>query len=345
MKLSDFDYDLPKEQIAQYPLPRRDASRLLILDRGSGQIQHRTFKDLPLFFKKGDTLVLNDTKVFKGRLLGHREGFSGKIEILLTDRIGKNLYACLGRPSRKLKEGTKIIFNGGGLKAEICGEQGDFKLIDFKKEDNLHSRLEEIGSVPLPPYIKREPDREDEIRYQTVYASKVGAIAAPTAGLHFTEGLIGRLIAGGVDIISLTLHVGYATFKPVSQMDITKHRMHKEYFEISKDTADRINRTKKKTGKVIAVGTTTCRALESAAFKRNGRYAVRSMSGPTELFIYPGYSFRITDALLTNFHLPRTSLLMLVSAFAGREIILRSYEQAIRKGYRFYSYGDAMLIM
>lgn len=344
MKLTDFDYNLPKELIAQYPSPSRDGSKLLILDRGSGLIQHRIFKDLPLFLKKGDILVLNDTKVFKGRLLGHREGFDGKIEILLTDKIEKNLYACLGRPSRKLKEGTKIIFDGGRLKAEICGEEGDFKLIDFKADDNLHRRLEEIGRVPLPPYIKREPDRKDEIRYQTVYARKVGAIAAPTAGLHFTEALIREVMGRGVDVVSLTLHVGYATFKPVTQVDITRHKMHKEYFEISKETADKINNAAKNGGRIIAVGTTTCRALESAALKRGRQYAVASGKASTRLFIYPGYKFKITEALLTNFHFPRTSLLLLVSAFAGRKNILHSYDQAIKNGYRFYSYGDAMLI-
>lgn len=345
MKLTDFDYNLPKGLIAQHPLSSRDASKLLVLHRNNGIIKHHTFKDLPQFLNRGDVLVINDTKVFKGRLFGKREGLDGKVEVLLTERREENLYAGLCRPSRKLKEGTRIIFGNGRLEAEVTKQNGDFKLIRFKTKDNLYKILEEIGRVPLPPYIKRESDREDELRYQTVYAKNIGAIAAPTAGLHFTEELIDELRGRGVDIVSVTLHVGHATFKPVKEEDITKHKMHKEYYQIPKETADKINAAKKNGGRVIAVGTTTCRALESAVMQHAICNMLQATQAETDIFIYPGFKFKIADALLTNFHLPRTSLLMLVSAFAGRNNILHAYCEAIERRYRFYSYGDAMLIL
>jgi S-adenosylmethionine:tRNA ribosyltransferase-isomerase len=292
-----------------------------------------------LFLRKNDTLVLNDTKVFKARLFGKREGFEGKIEVLLTDKIEDNLYAALCSPSRRFKEGTRILFGEGRLNAEVVAGDDNFRLLRFdSKNGNLHKLLDEIGEVPLPPYVKRSPDASDEERYQTIYAKNRGAIAAPTAGLHFTEKLINGITASGVDIAYITLHVGYATFKPVKEEDITKHKMHRESYEIPKEASDVIDRTRNRGGRLVCVGTTSCRALESFA-------VLQTTISSTALFIYPGYKFKMTDALLTNFHLPRTTLLMLVSAFAGRDNIMRAYNEAIDKRYRFFSYGDAMLIV
>lgn len=344
MKLADFDYKLPKELIAQYPLPKRDTSRLLVLRRKSGKVEHHTFKDIFLFLKRGDLLVLNDTKVFKARLLGNRQaGHEGKMEALLVEKKSDNLYAALCKPYRKFKEGTKIIFGNGRLRAEVAGEEDNFKLLRFYTNGNIYKILQKIGNVPLPPYIKRDPQKEDEKRYQTIYAKTTGAIAAPTAGLHFTKRLISKIKREGIDIAYITLHVGYATFKPVKEEQINRHKMHKEYFEISKNSADKINRAKDKGGRIIAVGTTACRALESAALKTAG---VTECAGQaTDLFIYPGFNFKVTDGLITNFHLPRTTLFMLVCAFAGKDNIAKAYSEAIEKQYRFYSYGDATLII
>ncbi|NQT89651.1 MAG: tRNA preQ1(34) S-adenosylmethionine ribosyltransferase-isomerase QueA [Candidatus Omnitrophica bacterium] len=345
MRLSDFDYDLPRELIAQHPLPERDASKLLVLHRDSGRLKDSSFKEVLTFFKKGDLLVLNDTKVFKARLLGNREGLEGKVEVLLSDRREDDLYAALCKPSRKLKQGTTVVFGDGLLKAEIIGIEGEFRLLRFKAEGDLTGLLEKIGRVPLPPYIKRDVAAEDENRYQTVYAKNTGAIAAPTAGLHFTDDLINAIKAKGVDIAYITLHVGYATFKPVTEEDISKHKMHKEYYSISGEAAGKVNNAKRNNNRVIAVGTTACRALEASAKEEAAGCELKAESCKTDLFIYPGYKFKITDALLTNFHLPHTTLLMLVSAFAGREHILRAYQKAIDLRYRFYSYGDAMLVL
>lgn len=341
MKLSGFNYNLPRQLIAQYPLPERDSSKLMLLNKRDSRIEHRRFSELILYLKKGDLLILNNTKVFNARLFGKREGFDGKIEILLTDKLEENLYACLCRPLRRFKEGTRLIFGDGRLKAEIVGSEDELRLIRFYANGSLYKILEEIGEVPLPPYIKRIPEKEDKDRYQTVYADNIGAIAAPTAGLHFTEGFIDRLKARGIAIAFITLHVGYATFKAVKEEDISEHKMHKEYFSISGEAAEKINNAKANGNKIVAVGTTVCRALESAAM--GGK--LKAITGATELFIYPGFKFKVTDSLVTNFHLPRTTLLMLVSAFAGRDNIMRAYSEAIKEHYRFYSYGDAMLIV
>jgi len=353
MKLSDFDYNLPQELIAQFPAKERDSSRLLLLRRDSAETKHYKFNQLCMLLNKGDLLVLNDTKVSNARLIGKRVGFQGKIEILLIDKLDDNIYTCLAKPARRFKDGTKLIFDGGRIQAEVLSSKGDFKRIRFDADGDLSILLDEAGQVPLPPYIKREPEKEDKQRYQTVYANNKGAVAAPTAGLHFTEGLLSEIRTRGIEIAYITLHVSYATFKPVTEDEISRHMMHKEYFEISKPAADKINSAKESGRRVIAVGTTVCRALESSAIKRatclsTGRrdtiYRIRKTKEWTDLFIYPGYSFKIVDSLLTNFHFPRTTLLMLVSAFYGKDNLIKAYNEAIEKRYRFYSYGDAMLI-
>ncbi len=351
MKLSDFDYDLPQDLIAQFPAKQRDASRLLLLRKQSDEITHYNFNQLRTLLTEGDILVLNDTRVSNARLVGKRLGFQGKIEILLIDRISNCDYKCLVRPARKFKDGTKLIFDNGSLEAEVLGSEEEFKYIRFNISGDIATILDEVGQIPLPPYIKREPEEEDKNRYQTVYASKKGAVAAPTAGLHFTEDLLSGIKSRGVEIAYITLHVGYATFKPVTEDKVSLHKMHKEYFEIPKVTEEMINRAKESGKRVIAVGTTTCRALESAADNRQTGLskrvsgAISIAKGWTDLFIYPGYNFKIVDGMLTNFHFPRTTLLMLVSALCGRDKLMKAYHEAVEKRYRFYSYGDAMLII
>ena len=344
MKLSDFSYNLPQHLIAQEPLLRRDASRLLVLHRENGQLEDRSFNEITRFISKKDLLVLNDTKVFNARLIGKREGFEGRIELLISHKVDNGLYACLGKPARKLKEGTRLSFGNNRLSAEVVSTDCDFKIIRFITDD-LDDILDNIGEVPLPPYIKRSPKEIDKDRYQTVYAKTKGAIAAPTAGLHFSDELLSDIESKGIEALAITLHVGYGTFKPVTDDNIDNHNMHKEFYHISKDAADKINKTKKSGGRVFAVGTTVCRGLESAAIKEKESYFVHPKESETDLFISPGYGFKITDALITNFHLPYTTLLMLVAAFSGKFDILKVYEHAIKKGYRFYSYGDAMLIL
>jgi S-adenosylmethionine:tRNA ribosyltransferase-isomerase len=345
MKLSDFDYNLPPGLIAQYPSRKRDESRLLVLCRKSGKIKHSVFKNLPEFLSPKDVMVLNDTKVFKARIFGKRDGFEGKIDILISHKLKDNIYNVLAKPSKKLLKGTRIIFDDKRLTAQVVSRENGYIQMCFNVNGNLYNLLNEIGRAPLPPYIKRDADQYDELRYQTVYAKNTGAIAAPTAGLHFTESVMNRIKGKGVDMAYLTLHVGYGTFKPVGEEDITRHIMHKEHYEIKGKTIGLVNNAKEFGNKVIAVGTTVCRALESASFKQNTIYEIRNTKSSTGLFVYPGYSFKIIDMLLTNFHLPKTTLLMLVSAFAGRENILKAYEEAIREKYRFFSYGDAMLIV
>jgi S-adenosylmethionine:tRNA ribosyltransferase-isomerase len=345
MRLSDFDYNLPAELIAQYPCEKRDRSKLLLLHRKTGRIEHLVFKDLPGLLNSQDLLVLNDTKVFKARIIGRREGFEGRIEILVCHKIRDNIYNVLAKPSRKLLTGTKIVFADKRLNAEVDGRESDYTRLRFNANGSLCRILDEIGKVPLPPYIKRDTCKQDESRYQTVYAKNAGAIAAPTAGLHFTEDIISSIKAKNIGVAYLTLHIGYGTFKPVTEENIAMHDMHKEYYEITGKTADLINSAKADRKQIIAVGTTVCRALESASFKQNTTYEIRNTKSSTGLFIYPGYKFKIVDKLLTNFHLPKTTLIMLVSAFAGRENIMRAYQEAIRRKYRFFSYGDAMLII
>jgi S-adenosylmethionine:tRNA ribosyltransferase-isomerase len=343
MKVSDFDYELPKELIAKFPAEPRDSARLLVLYRDSGKLEHRIFRDIVDYLREGDVLVLNDTKVIPARLFG-RLDTGGKVELLLIRQPFPNLWEVMAKPARKLKEGKKIFFDGEleGIVKGYAGEGKRFVEFKLKGGKDFMEKLEEIGHIPLPPYIEREERPEDREKYQTVFAQKPGAVAAPTAGLHFTEELLEKLRDKGVIIKTVTLHVGPGTFKPVKVENVEEHQMDYETYNIPEETAKEVNRAKDERRRVIAVGTTVVRTLESAA-DENGR--VKSGEGSTNLFIYPGYRFKVIDALITNFHLPRSTLLMLVSAFAGRERILNAYREAVKKGYRFYSYGDAMFIV
>lgn len=343
MKLSDFYYDLPKELIAQYPAGKRDESRLLVLHKDTGIIEHRIFKDIVEYLNPGDLLVLNNTKVLPARLMGYKET-GGKIEALIVNTVqGKCGYEALLKPARGINAGSQLIFGDGGLRAEVTSIEDGRRFLKFACNGNLKKVLDKIGQMPLPPYIKRNADVLDAERYQTVYASKKGAIAAPTAGLHFTKGLIENISEKGVDIEYVTLHVGYGTFRPVKSESIEEHIMEKEYFEIENKVIEKLNNKK---ARVIAVGTTSARTLEAFFSKSPTSHPnPSSYKGWTNLFIYPGYKFKIVDNLLTNFHLPKTTLLMLVAAFCGRELLFKAYQEAIKKRYRFYSYGDAMLVL
>ncbi len=339
MKTTDFDYQLPQELIAQTPLERRDASRLMTLDKVTGQIGHHHFYDLPQFLRPGDCLVMNDSRVLPARLIGHRPTGGACEVLLLTDR-GAGRWECLVRPGRKLRPGAQVIFGDGQLTARIEEELDDGKrLVRFDYEGIFLEVLEQLGRMPLPPYIKAE--LQDNERYQTVYSKVVGSAAAPTAGLHFTPELLEQIRNMGVRECWVTLHVGLGTFRPVKAEDIQDHEMHSEFCQISQETADVINETRRSGGRVICVGTTSCRTIESFA-AQDGTMSARS--GWTNIFIYPGYRFKVMDALITNFHLPQSTLIMLVSALAGREHVLSAYEEAVRERYRFFSFGDAMLI-
>ena len=337
MKTSDFYYELPQELIAQTPLERRDASRLLCLDRATGEWEHRHFTDIVDFLQEGDTLVLNNSRVLPARLLGSRPS-GGAVEVLLLRDRGEGVWECLTRPGRKTQPGQELIF--GDLTATVVGalEDGN-KLVQFHYEGIFLEILERLGKMPLPPYIREELG--DQERYQTVYSKITGSAAAPTAGLHFTNELLNAIRAGGVDIAEITLHVGLGTFRPVKAEEITDHHMHAEYGMMDADTAALLNETRKRGGRIVCVGTTSCRTLESLV-QSDGSF--REASAWTDIFIYPGYQFKAMDALITNFHLPESTLVMLVSAFAGREHILAAYEEAIRQRYRFFSFGDAMFI-
>jgi S-adenosylmethionine:tRNA ribosyltransferase-isomerase len=346
MLVSDFDFELPKELIAQEPPPTRGTSRLLVLERSTGRVTHQQIGDLPAWLRAGDLLVLNDTKVFPARLLGHRVPSGGAVECLLLERIDDARWDALVHPGQKLKPGAR--FDCGPASAPIHGEiveRGTFgrRTVRLWTDDDraIDEAIDAIGHMPLPPYIHRADQATDLERYQTVYARVRGSVAAPTAGLHFTPALLDTLARQGVQRAEVTLHVGYGTFKPVRTEIVEDHRVDPERFAISDDTASRIAQTKSVGRRVVAVGTTTVRALESAGASG----AVRAGTGTTELFVHPGHAFRVVDALLTNFHLPRSSLLMLVCAFAGRERVLAAYRAAVAAGYRFYSYGDAMLIV
>ena len=340
MKTSDFYYDLPQELIAQTPLERRDGSRLMVLDRESGEITHRHFYDLPEYLHPGDTLVLNDSRVLPARLYGHRVPTGGAVELLLLKDQGDGKWECLARPGRKLKPGAEVSFGDGELTATIAEDlQEGKKLVQFHYEGIFLEILERLGKMPLPPYIKEELQNGE--RYQTVYSKVTGSAAAPTAGLHFTKELLQKIQDMGVSIAYITLHVGLGTFRPVSAEEVTDHHMHSEFCMISKETAELLNETHRRGGRIICVGTTSCRTLESFA-KEDGTF--EESSGWTEIFIYPGYRFKAMDALVTNFHLPESTLVMLVSAFAGREHILNAYNTAVQERYRFFSFGDAMLI-
>ncbi len=341
LKKSDFYFDLPPELIAQDPLEDRSSSRLLVLDRASGVVSHSVFREITDYLQPGDCLVLNNTRVIPARLLGVREETGAHVEVLLLKRRENDVWETLVKPGKKCRPGTRLVFGDGLLRAEILEtvEEGN-RLIRFSYEGIWEEMLDRLGEMPLPPYITHR--LQDKNRYQTVYAKYEGSAAAPTAGLHFTSELLERIEAGGVETAYVTLHVGLGTFRPVKEDNILDHHMHSEYYQVSKEAADKINAAKSRGGRVICVGTTSCRTVESAA-DENGM--VQPGSGSTEIFIYPGYRFRVLDALITNFHLPESTLVMLVSALAGRENVLRAYEEAIRERYRFFSFGDAMLVL
>ncbi len=340
MKVSDFYFELPEELIAQYPLEKRDSSRLMVLDKETGEIEHRKFHDILEYLNEGDTLVLNNTRVLPARLIGEKEETGGKIEFLLLKRIEGDKWECLAKPGRKAKVGTVFTFGEGKLKAIVreIGEEGN-RIIEFKYDGIFEQVLDELGQMPLPPYIHEK--LEDKERYQTVYSKEKGSAAAPTAGLHFTEELLKEIKAKGVNIAYLTLHVGLGTFRPVKVDDVNNHVMHSEYYHLDKENAELINKTKEDGKRVIAVGTTSSRTLETIG-DENGR--VREQSGWTDIFIYPGYKFKIVDNLITNFHLPESTLIMLVSALAGQDNIMNAYNTAVKEKYRFFSFGDSMFI-
>ena len=339
MKTSDFDFELPEELIAQTPLEKRDTSRLLTLDKINGRIEHHHFYELPDYLRPGDCLVLNNSRVLPARLIGHRPT-GGVCEVLLLVDQGDNVWECLVRPGRKLKPGAEVLFGEGQLRATIEAEIEDGKrLVRFHYQGIFLEILEQLGKMPLPPYIKEE--LHDNERYQTVYSKVNGSAAAPTAGLHFTPDLLKKIENMGVRICYVTLHVGLGTFRPVKVEDITDHEMHSEFCMISQETADIINETKRNGGRVICVGTTSCRTVESFAAE-DGTMCERS--GWTNIFIFPGYRFKVLDGLVTNFHLPQSTLIMLVSALAGRESVLNAYAEAVKERYRFFSFGDAMFL-
>lgn len=341
MKKEDFYFELPQELIAQDPLEDRSGSRLLVLDKESGEIEHRTFRDIKEYLEPGDCLVINDTKVIPARLIGSKVGTNAKIEILLLKRKENDIWETLVKPGKKAKPGTKISFGEGLLIGEVLDvvDEGN-RLIQFSYEGIFEEILDQLGQMPLPPYITHQ--LEDKNRYQTVYAKHSGSAAAPTAGLHFTPELLEEIKESGVEIAHVTLHVGLGTFRPVKVENIQEHHMHSEFYRIEASEAEKINRAKREGHRVICVGTTSCRTVESAA-KPDG--TLSECSGWTEIFIYPGYRFKVLDCLLTNFHLPESTLIMLVSALAGREHVLHAYEEAVKERYRFFSFGDAMFIV
>ena len=341
IKTHDFYYELPPELIAQTPIQRRDASRLLTLDKRTGEIGHHHFYDLPQFLRPGDCLVLNDSRVLPARLLGRREPTGGACEVVLLIDRGENVWECLVRPGKKLREGAKLSFGDGALTAEVTAVlEGGNRLIRFTYEGIFLELLERLGKMPLPPYIKEE--LQDAERYQTVYAREEGSAAAPTAGLHFTPELLETIRQKGVDIVPVLLHVGLGTFRPVKEEDVSQHQMHVEHYEVTPEAAERINRARAEGHRCVCIGTTSVRTLETASTEDG---LVHAQNGDTGIFIMPGYHFKATDALGTNFHLPQSTLLMLISALMGREEALRVYNIAVEEKYRFFSFGDAMLIL
>lgn len=340
LKKSDFYFDLPQELIAQDPLEDRSASRLLVLDKETGAVEHHNFKEITSYLRPGDCLVLNNTKVIPARLMGVKEDTGAVIEVLLLKRRENDVWETLVKPGKKARPGTKLVFGDGSLRAEVTDvvEEGN-RLIRFSYEGIFEEALDRLGEMPLPPYITHK--LQDKTRYQTVYAKYDGSAAAPTAGLHFTKELLAEIEDMGVKIAYVTLHVGLGTFRPVKEENILEHHMHSEHYQVTQETADVINRTKENGGRVICVGTTSCRTVESAA-DESGK--VQAGCGDTEIFIYPGYRFKVLDCLITNFHLPESTLVMLVSALAGRENVLSAYEKAIEEKYRFFSFGDCMFV-
>ena len=340
MKTDDFDYELDESLIAQVPLEKRDSSRLMVLDKISGEVSHHVFSDIIDYLEEGDVLVLNDTKVLPARLIGEKQDTGAIIELLLLNEVESDTWKCLVKPARRVKKGTVVSF-GNGLLQAICINEYDEGIREFslKYDGILYEILDKLGSMPLPPYIHEKLTDND--RYQTIYAKNIGSAAAPTAGLHFTNELLERIKNKGVDILFVTLHVGLGTFRPVKVDDVREHVMHSEYYSISKDVADKLNEVKKNNKKIIAVGTTTTRTLETVYSKFN---EFKEDSGNTQIFIYPGYQFGAIDSLITNFHLPKSTLLMLVSALAGKDNIMKAYKIAVDNKYRFFSFGDAMLI-
>jgi S-adenosylmethionine:tRNA ribosyltransferase-isomerase len=340
MDLKDFNYDLPEELIAQDPLEDRSSSRLMVLHKDTGRIEHKIFRDIIDYLNPGDCLVINDTKVIPARLMGIKEDTGAAIEVLLLKRNADDVWECLVKPGKKARTGARIVFGEGLLVGEIVDviEDGN-RMIKFHYEGIFEEILDKLGQMPLPPYITHK--LQDKNRYQTVYAKNEGSAAAPTAGLHFTKELLEKIKEKGVNVVSITLHVGLGTFRPVKVDKIEEHHMHTETFNISKEAADTINRTRAAGGRVIAVGTTSCRTLESAAADDG---TIPARSGDTDIFIYPGYKFKAIDCLITNFHLPESTLIMLVSALAGRDNIMNAYETAVKERYRFFSFGDAMFI-
>lgn len=341
MKVELFDFDLPEELIAQVPLENREQSRLMVLDKETGAIQHEVFKDITKYLQPGDCLVLNDTRVLPARLYGSKEDTGANVEVLLLKQEDGDAWETLVKPAKRIKVGTKIVFGDGQLTAICTGmlEHGG-RILDFHYDGIFYEILEELGSMPLPPYIKEQLDDKD--RYQTVYAKERGSAAAPTAGLHFTEQLLQEIKDMGVHIAFITLHVGLGTFRPVSADDVDEHEMHAEFYQMTEGTARLLNQVKADGGRIITVGTTSTRTLETIASKHNGIF--EEESGWTSIFIFPGYQFKGIDAMITNFHLPKSTLIMLISALAGRENVLNAYETAVKEKYRFFSFGDAMLI-
>lgn len=340
MKTSDFYYDLPKELIAQTPLEPRDSSRLLVLDREKQTLEHKHFYDIIDYLNEGDLLVANDSRVLPARIYGIKDETGAKVEFLLLKQVANNRWETLCKPGKKAKVGTKFSFGNGILRATVVDVKDDGnRIVDFDCEENFFTTLDKIGQMPLPPYITAE--LKDKERYQTVYSHELGSAAAPTAGLHFTTELMDRIKAKGVKIAYVTLHVGLGTFRPVKVDDVTKHKMHSEHYEVPEETAKLINETKKNGGRVIAVGTTSCRTLESVTAMYG---EIKPCEGFTDIFIYPGFEFKVLDGLITNFHLPESTLIMLVSAFAGYDFIMNAYKEAVKEKYRFFSFGDAMFI-
>lgn len=340
MKVSDFDFYLPENLIAQHPLEKRDTSRLMVLDPNTGEIEHRHFYDVLDYLSEGDTLVLNNTRVLPARLIGEKDGTGGKIEFLLLKRIEGDKWECLAKPGKRAKVGQKFVFGNGILKCTVVDivEEGN-RIIEFEYDGIFEQVLDSLGEMPLPPYITEK--LEDKERYQTVYSKEKGSAAAPTAGLHFTPELLKKIKEKGVNIAYLTLHVGLGTFRPVKVEDINEHIMHSEFYDLDEENAKIINETKIRGGRVIPVGTTSTRTLETIA-DENGK--VKAQTGWTDIFIYPGYKFKVVDALITNFHLPESTLIMLVSALAGKENVMNAYEEAVKNEYRFFSFGDSMFV-